>query len=125
MPRAVQAIQRARFATLLEYISDRDLVSRTIEINLIGDKTRNHRLAGSALRSFAYCSGKIQPDSAHSFAERGLKLLSPSNIQCEAAAFRHFPNLLIISEGQRARQRRLHVIFEKLECQPFLKMKCK
>src|SRR5215469_6664932 len=57
---------------------------------------------------------KIQPDSAHSFAERGLKLLSPSNIQRAATAFRHFPNLLIISEGQRARQRRLHVIFEKL-----------
>src|SRR6516165_4043399 len=57
---------------------------------------------------------KIQPDSAHSFAERGFKLLSPSNIQGEATAFRHFPNLLITSEGQRARQRRLHVIFEKL-----------
>src|SRR5215469_1851009 len=57
---------------------------------------------------------KIQPDSAHSCAERGLKLLSASNIQGEATAFRHFPNLLIISEGQRARQRRLHVVFEKL-----------
>jgi len=49
---------------------------------------------------------KVQPDSAHSFAERGLKLLSPSNIQCEAAAFRYFPNLLIISKGQRAQHGR-------------------
>jgi len=57
---------------------------------------------------------KIQPDSAHAFAECGFKLLSPSNIQCTATAFRHFPNLLIISKGQRARQWRLHVIFEKL-----------
>src|SRR5215472_15166796 len=57
---------------------------------------------------------QIQPDSPYPFAERGFKLLSPSNIQGEATAFRHFPNLLIISEGQRARQRRLHVIFEKL-----------
>ena len=57
---------------------------------------------------------KIQPDSARSFAEHGFKLLSPSNIQGEAAAFRHFPDLLTISEGQCARQRRLHVIFAKL-----------
>jgi hypothetical protein len=61
---------------------------------------------------------KIQPDAAHPFSERGYKLLSPSNIQCAATAFRHFPNLLIISEGQRARQPRLHVIFEKLAMPP-------
>jgi len=40
--------------------------------------------------------------------------LAPGNIQCEAAAFRDFSNLPIIGESQRARQRRLHVIFEKL-----------
>src|SRR6516162_4469434 len=57
---------------------------------------------------------KVQPDSPHPFAERGFKLLSPSNIQGEAAAFRHFPNLPIISEGQRVRQLRFHVLFEKL-----------
>ena len=57
---------------------------------------------------------KIQPDSPSTFAERAFDFPAPSNIQWEAAAFRHFPNLLIISEGQRARQRRLHVIFEKL-----------
>ena len=38
VPNVVQAIQPARFAAVLEYISDRDLVSRTIEINLIGDE---------------------------------------------------------------------------------------
>ena len=48
---------------------------------------------------------KIQPDSPYPFSERGLKLLSPSNIQCAATAFCHFPNLLIISEGQRAKLR--------------------
>jgi hypothetical protein len=57
---------------------------------------------------------KIQPDSAHSFAERGFKLLSPSNIQCEAAAFRHFPNLPIIGESQLTRQGRLHVLLKEL-----------
>jgi hypothetical protein len=55
---------------------------------------------------------KIQPDSAHAFAERLLNLLPTSDIRGEAAAFRYLPNLPISSEGQRSRQRRLHVIFE-------------
>ena len=37
-PNAVPAIQRALFATVLDYIGDRDLVNRAIEINLVGDK---------------------------------------------------------------------------------------
>jgi hypothetical protein len=62
---------------------------------------------------------KIQPDSSYPFAERGFKLLSPRNIQGAAAAFRHFPNLPIISKGQRARQQRFHVLFEKLAMPAF------
>jgi hypothetical protein len=41
-------------------------------------------------------------------------LLAARNVHCKVATFRDFPNLMIISEGQPARQLRLHVIFEKL-----------
>ena len=56
---------------------------------------------------------KIQPDSAHPFAESSSDLLAPSDMQGEAAAFRYFPNLPIISESHRSRQRHLHVLFEE------------
>ena len=37
VPNAVPAIQRALFESVLDYIGDRALVNRAIEINLIGD----------------------------------------------------------------------------------------
>ena len=37
VPNAVPAIQRALFESALDYIGDRALVNRAIEINLIGD----------------------------------------------------------------------------------------
>ena len=73
-------------------ISDRDLVSRTIEINLIGDETRNHRLAGSALRSFAYCSAvrssQIPPSP----------LRSAASSSCRPAIFKVKPPRFAISQ---------------------------
>src|SRR5215469_7201950 len=102
-------------ATVLEYINE-SRFRKSRDRNQSGrrpdTKSPLSRVSTPQLRILLW--RKIQPDSAHSFAERGFKLLSPSNIQCKASTFRHFPNLLIISEGQGARQRCLHVIFEKL-----------
>ena len=39
VPNVVPAIQRALFAAVLDYIGDRDLVNRAVEINLTGDTT--------------------------------------------------------------------------------------
>ena len=39
VPNVVPAIQRELFAAVLDYMGDRDLVNRAIEINLSGDTT--------------------------------------------------------------------------------------
>ena len=38
VPNVVPAIQRGLFAAVLDYIGDRDLINRAVEVNLTGDE---------------------------------------------------------------------------------------